>query len=242
MTYAQGGDDLNYVFEKEENISGYRWVSAWLYYPGLPPPNTYVELYLFDSSWNVLDKQLSEVKESTWNHLLYELETQNLRAVKFLRFRFYHSYFVNTTTTINFDDIELLSFRIESNNIPPNPLIHFKQINPTAYTIHVFNATEPFYLIFSETYDPAWKVYEGSKNWFESFYKKPLAAEHLYVNGYASAWYINKTGTYTITLEFWPQKLFYIGSAISIITLIFCVFYISKNKIKALCSWHVKKK
>ena len=60
-------------------------------------------------------------------------------------------------------------------------------------------------------------------------------------NGYTNAWYINETGTYTITLEFWPQKLFYIGSTISITTLIICVLYISKNKIKTIYKRYIEK-
>lgn len=242
ITSGEGGVNLNYFFEKEENISEYRWVSAWLYYPEPPPPNTYAELYLFDASWTVLHKGLLNVTQSGWNHLIYELDTRNSRTVKFLRFQFYNPHFVNATTTINLDDIELLSFRREHGNIPSSPVIHFKQINPTRYTIHISNATEPFFLIFSETYDPSWKVYEGSVNWLEAIYSKPLAAKHFYINGYANAWYVNKTGTYTITLEFLPQKLFYIGSAISLTMFIFSVFYIGKDKIKVLYIRYAKKK
>ena len=47
-TYSQGGGTLNYFFEKGEDFSEYRWISAWLYYPELPPPNTYIELDLFN--------------------------------------------------------------------------------------------------------------------------------------------------------------------------------------------------
>jgi hypothetical protein len=57
---------------------------------------------------------------------------------------------------------------------------------------------------------------------------------HFIVNGYANGWYINKTGTYTITLEFQPQNLFYAGSAISVTTLILCIIYVSKEKIKIM--------
>jgi len=60
-------------------------------------------------------------------------------------------------------------------------------------------------------------------------------------NGFSNAWYINKTGTYTITLEFWPQKLFYTGSTISITTLILCTLYISKDKIKTTYKQYIKK-
>ena len=50
------------------------------------------------------------------------------------------------------------------------------------------------------------------------------------------------TGTYTITLEFWPQNLFYVGSAISIVTLILCILYVSKDKIKIIYRKHIKNK
>jgi len=53
---------------------------------------------------------------------------------------------------------------------------------------------------------------------------------------------INKTGTYTINIEFWPQKLFYIGSAISVTTLILCALYVSKDKIKITYRKYIKHK
>ena len=112
--------------------------------------------------------------------------------------------------------------------------ITYTKVNPIKYVIHIENANGPFFLVLSESYHKDWVAYVDGKKVPPGF--------HLMANGYANAWYINKTATYTITLEFWPQKLFYTGSAISIITLIFCVFYISKNKIKALYSCHVKRK
>jgi hypothetical protein len=65
---------------------------------------------------------------------------------------------------------------------------------------------------------------------------------HFIANGYANAWYINKTGTFTITLEFWPQNLFYIGLAISITTLILCTIFISKDRVRIIYQKYLKKK
>jgi hypothetical protein len=45
----------------------------------------------------------------------------------------------------------------------PVPEIIFKKINPTKYIVEVKNATYPFFLVFSETYDPRWKVYVEDK-------------------------------------------------------------------------------
>lgn len=99
------------------------------------------------------------------------------------------------------------------------PAITFQQINPTKYKVRVDNATQPFFLVFSESYDPQWKVYvesmpfrfneivaeydntgvkEAKKEMrftptdISYLFKKPLSDDmHRLVNGYANAWYIN---------------------------------------------------
>jgi hypothetical protein len=128
----------------------------------------------------------------------------------------------------NFADVNNLL----SANQTDSPSITYEEINPTKYAVHV-NASNPFYLIFSETYD---------NNWIASIDGQPVPNEyHFTANGFANGWYINKTGTFTITLEFWPQNLFYAGSAISIITLILCTVYVSKDRIKTIYKKCIKK-
>jgi len=112
--------------------------------------------------------------------------------------------------------------------------ITYEKINPTRYMVNIKNATQPFFLVFSTSFNPNWEATYTINN--------EIINPHFLANGYANAWYINKTGTYTITLEFWPQKLFYIGSAISITTLILCILYISKNKIKTIYKRYIKKR
>jgi len=48
----------------------------------------------------------------------------------------------------------------EANNVPPK--ISFKKINPTKYLVRVENASQPFFLVFSESYHPGWKAYVRS--------------------------------------------------------------------------------
>jgi len=62
-------------------------------------------------------------------------------------------------------------------------------------------------------------------------FKKPLSEKnHLFVNGYANAWYIDPkeigTQNFSITLYFWPQSLFYLGLFISGSTLLGCLGYL----------------
>jgi hypothetical protein len=233
-SYMQGGGNLNYPIEMGENTSAYRWVSAWLYYPVVPPANANVEVYLFDNSWNVLDQQTLLVTRSGWNNLLFTLGTANLSSASFLRYQFWDADFVNTTTTIIFDDIQLVSISSENTNILSNPAIHFQEVNPTTYTVHVANATQPYYLILSETYNPSWKVYNGSINWLEAIYSEPLSAEHFYVNGYANAWYINRTGTYTLTFYYCPQSFFYISLTMSLTVFLACLVYLTYSHKKVI--------
>jgi hypothetical protein len=112
-----------------------------------------------------------------------------------------------------------------SSNQTGKASITYEKINPTKYIVHI-NASKPFFLVFSESYHKDWIAYVDGQQVPNEY--------HFIANGFANGWYINKTGTYTITLEFWPQRLFYIGSTISITTLTLCVLYIGKNKIKTI--------
>jgi hypothetical protein len=123
-----------------------------------------------------------------------------------------------------------------SNLSKPNkdtPLITFQKINLTKYAVNL-NTSTPFFLVLSESYDANWGAYVNGKQVPNEY--------HFIANGFANGWYINKTGTYTVTIEFWPQKLFYAGSTISVTTLILCALYVSKDKIKIIYQKHIKSK
>jgi len=70
------------------------------------------------------------------------------------------------------------------------------------------------------------------KNTFETWGKKPIAEDrHYLVNGYANSWYITPQDVggkenYELIVEFWPQRLFYIGLLISTIIFIGCLSYL----------------
>jgi hypothetical protein len=120
-----------------------------------------------------------------------------------------------------------------SANHTNNTSITYEEINPTQYTVHV-NSSSPFYLVFSDSYDHGWIATINGQQISDQY--------HFTANGYANGWYINKTGAYNITLEFKPQNLFYAGAAISITTLIICIVYVSKNKLKYIYKKYFKKK
>jgi len=117
-------------------------------------------------------------------------------------------------------------------NSTDNISVTYEKINPTLYNIQI-NASKPFFLVFSESYHKDWTAYIDGKQ-IPSEY-------HCMANAFANSWYINKTGSFTVTLEFWPQRLFYIGATVSITTLILCTIYITKDKVKTIYKQYVKK-
>lgn len=67
---------------------------------------------------------------------------------------------------------------------------------------------------------------------FDTWGEKPLVDErnHFVVNGYANSWYItpndvSDTKDYELILEFKPQRMLYIGSLISLLTIIGCLVF-----------------
>lgn len=79
-----------------------------------------------------------------------------------------------------------------------NPNVTSIESDPTKIIVHITNATTPFYLVFRETYDPHWVASYSNASMISS-------EDHIAVNGFANAWYINRTGSYTITLYYTLQ-------------------------------------
>lgn len=77
------------------------------------------------------------------------------------------------------------------------------------------------------------------RSFFKTWTKEPIAEEkHYSVNSYANAWFITPQDTgrienYQIIIEYWPQKLFYLGVGISLIAFLGCFsFALIKSMIR----------
>jgi hypothetical protein len=88
------------------------------------------------------------------------------------------------------------------------PKITYTKMSPTSVSVYVNNATTPYYLVFRETYDPHWAAFYSNGT-------KVSPRDHIAVNGFANAWYMNKTGNYTVTLYYTPQTIAWISWAVS---------------------------
>ncbi len=94
------------------------------------------------------------------------------------------------------------------------PNVSFVYNTPTKVSVHISNATTPFYLIFRETYNSHWNAYYSNGTAIPQ-------KDHIAVNGFANAWYMNSTGSYYITLYYNPQTkawLFWIVSFVALFT------------------------
>lgn len=120
------------------------------------------------------------------------------------------------TGTVDLDALIIYSIKETEENISlkevfstsqmPHP--HFQQINPTEYKAQI-KTDEPFWLIFSESYNPVWRAIIDDEE------IEPVVA-YSFMNGF----YVDKTGNLVIKIYFTGQKYFYIGSLISILALI----------------------
>lgn len=118
---------------------------------------------------------------------------------------------------IIFPRILLVNSEDQQNPIPAPPKVSFIKENPTKYLVATGKIKKPFFLIFSEGFDKKWKIYSHGKEVGEN--------NHFMVNGYANAWYLDETGDQEFIIEYWPQRLFYLGGAISLTTLLFLSMY-----------------
>jgi hypothetical protein len=87
----------------------------------------------------------------------------------------------------------------------------FNMLSPTNYEVQISNATSPFILVFTDAYDSGWEAHiKGDDNNFVS---------HFIANSYSNAWFINRTESFTINLEYAPQKVYDFGSKVSFLTI-----------------------
>ena len=93
----------------------------------------------------------------------------------------------------------------------PDPDLEVIYQSPTRYLLRV-NSTEPFLLVFNESYDPLWKIkIDGGTS------ASPIPA-YFFLNGFP----IDEPGQHTIELEYTPQTWFNIGVIVTVVT--FLVF------------------
>jgi hypothetical protein len=137
----------------------------------------------------------------------------------------------------------------------PPPSLRFKRINPAKYVVQVRDAESPFLLVLADRFSSDWKLYQASDRredfepvasylngavvegeqsatflepeFVETWMRGPLHEDfHVKVHGYANGWYVTNAGSYDLIIEYWPQRLFYLGLAITVVSTMAAVGYL----------------
>jgi hypothetical protein len=96
------------------------------------------------------------------------------------------------------------------------PTVTYTRTDPITYQVAI-STSHPFVLVFSAPYDRQWRAFYGSPLAFQLFSPAISENDQLMMNGYANGWYVNRTGTFTMTLYYTPQNLYYLGLSISVV-------------------------
>jgi hypothetical protein len=100
-------------------------------------------------------------------------------------------------------------------------------VSPSLYNVRV-NASTPFMLVLSETYNPLWQA-SGPQGTIPG-------NSHFVVNGYANMWYVTQTGVYTLQLHFLPDNYVSYGTTIAQLTLILTFFIVYRRSVRRFAS------
>lgn len=113
-------------------------------------------------------------------------------------------------------------------------------VNPTRYRLSV-HSQEPFWLVLKESFHNGWKAYVVSyanngrganRTWYDGSAllawlfersKRTELTTHCRVDGYANGWHIDDSGSYSVVLEFVPQRYLELGAIISSAALFTCI-------------------
>jgi hypothetical protein len=103
-------------------------------------------------------------------------------------------------------------------------IFNYKKLSPTKYIIHSKSKT-PFFLFFSERFDPKWQLKYRGKEF-----------RHIMANGFANLYYIDEAGEGSLVLEYSDQNYFVLGQIITVVSWIMLlavlIYFIRYSKIK----------
>lgn len=108
------------------------------------------------------------------------------------------------------------AFRREPSPRLSPPTVQFEADSMTKFRVSVRQASDPYILIFNQTFDPGWTAYILSADGMKM--KELPKHDHVQVNGYANGWYIDAPGDYDIEISYRPQQLVWVGFVISVVS------------------------
>lgn len=176
------------------------------------------------NEWDIIDIVISPKKQSTEYRLLVVADKDAIGT---------GIYLSGTNGDVIVESVSLekiilphiffIASKDQKDSNIKHPTVRFMKENPTKYNVTVNNLKKPTLIVFSETFDKGWKIYGKDNNLLPE-------SQHFLVNGYANAWLINSQNTDNndsnqFIIEYVPQRFFYIGIVVSIISFCACILY-----------------
>jgi hypothetical protein len=97
-----------------------------------------------------------------------------------------------------------------------NAQVAYQKISATKYDVRI-KSDKPMMLVFTEAFDKGWIASDGVQE---------LESHQIY--GMLNGFYVDRTGDFSLTLDYRPQKLFALGATISIAAVIGILLYTLK--------------
>jgi arabinofuranan 3-O-arabinosyltransferase len=99
---------------------------------------------------------------------------------------------------------------------PSPPRISWASSADGRYTVHIREARAPFYLIIGQNYSAGWRASVGSQG----------LGPPILLDGYSAGWLVDRPGTYTIDVQYGPQRLYEVALAVTTISLALAVLFV----------------
>lgn len=138
-----------------------------------------------------------------------------------------------TLTALSASNKDVLIRQPERPLQPPRH-VETKKLSNHAYQFRLSGITGDFLIRFLDSYHEGWRLY--ARHWYPTVFARPIDVPHYRTNSNNNAWWIdvdqvcrqqhrcsrNADGTYDLqlVLYFGPQRVFYLGEAITLVTLL----------------------
>ncbi len=136
----------------------------------------------------------------------------------------YNANIKNLKTVFLTEPEIILESDLNNDSLLTLPTVDFLKIDQTHYKVFIKNAVDPYILSFTQRYSSGWQARIDGEN--KTF------LDHRSGGGYENVWISDKRGNYTIDTYYNPQKYFYIGSVISIVSLMGSISFVCLIKTK----------
>jgi hypothetical protein len=182
------------------------------------------------------DRVMSKANYYQYYEMIFETNAQTKQAVVYLNC----DPSEKDASVVVYDDIKIerllispLVFRSTEIIQKPEklPVMNYVQVKPTKFLVNITNAQDPFFLFFSESFNSLWKANIIVNQGLNQQASRVTENLHSRANYFGNAWYVDKTGDYQIEIEYYPQRLFYLGGIISFGGVLFC-FLVIANKLR----------